>query len=589
MPETPTIRVQGVVCVLDGKPILRGVDAVLPAGKVTLLLGCNGSGKTMLLELLAGLRKPRSGHVYIGTESLWLGNKPNRNLLPVLGLAMQNPEDMLFGRTIREEFTYSLTPYRLPVARRGAVAERALARWLDGGIAGSGDDWLDRDPLALSGGQRRRLAMALTDAAEPDWLLLDEPTAGLDRPVLEQLRHRLAARRKAGKGTILVTHDPEELIHEADQVVLMREGRVIWSGTPEQLAARPQLFTQAGMALPDGLQLAEQLRAAGFSLPQGWPDANSLAESLAASRVVASGRAIETDTAEEPERPRDEWTTEQTDIACTAETDSTLAGTTATGHARTAAAPSTALIGSFDPRALWLSCLMVTAGIGMQTTWTGWLAGAIVSALCIRLSGLQARVWLRPAKALFLFALITSLAAGFQPAANIPFDTGLALATFQRFSKLVMMALLGFTLMAGISPMRLKLALERAMSPLAPFLPVGRLALAAALLLRFLPMLLAAWDRFARIAASRGKRPVKPGSVPLSLIAMTVVPFLLALIRLGDTLSAMLTVRGLGRADQSAPRKPAHDLAPVFARRDVWLCGSAALVLILFLIIEKTV
>lgn len=577
MLDDRTIRVEGVSAIVDGQFVLRDVHAEFPAGKVTLLLGSNGCGKTMLLELMAGLRKPAAGQVYVGTEALWPGNKPNRRLLCAIGLSMQQPEDMLFARTIREEFHYSLKPVRMPEQRRVRAAERALARWLHGA---TGDGWLDRDPLALSGGQRRRLAMALTDAAEPDWLLLDEPTAGLDRQVLAGFRRRLAERRQSGKGTVVVTHDPELLIHEADHVVLMREGRHVWSGTPDRLAARPELFAEAGMALPEELQLAERLRAAGFQLPGGWPEAEALAAALAAQTANEAAKAAvrELDAAGGA-------------VGQPTDADNRPAPTPDAGPAKPAAAVAARVppMAAFDPRALWFCCLALTAGIGMQTTWPGWLAGAAVSVLCIRLSGLPASAWLRPAKALVLFALITSLAAGFQPGEAVWFDTEAALATFRRFSKLVMMALLGFTLMAGISPMRLKLALERALSPFARFLPVRKLALASSLTLRFMPLLLASWDRFARIAASRGKRPVKPGSVPLSLIAMTVVPFLLALIRLGDTLSAMLIVRGVGRAEDHPARRPATGVSPAFTRRDFWLCGGTALVLALLLVIKKTV
>lgn len=245
----------------------------------------------------------------------------------------------------------------------------------------------------------------------------------------------------------------------------------------------------------------------------------------------------------------------------------------------------------------------------MQTSWAGWLAGAATSVLAVRFSGVPARAVLRPAKALLLFALITSLAAGWTPSGEAAFPVGgsfdvpAAVETFRRFSKLAMMAMIGFSLMAGISPWRLKRALEKGLSPVASRgVPVGRFVLASALLMRFLPLLFETWERFARIAASRGKRPVKPGTVPPSLVAMTVVPFLLALIRLGDSLAAMLAARGGGWSSAPLPpearqrrirktepgRTAAEDgmAEPAFTRRDALLVTGSAALLALFTFIK---
>lgn len=613
MADKDGIRVEGAVYSLGGKPVLNGVHAVFPAGTVTLLLGRNGCGKTMLLELVAGLRKPDRGAVFIDGQPLWQGRKPDRALLFRVGLAMQNPEEMLFARTVREEFAYALKPYRWPEERRRRAAHRAAGWWLAGKTGGDpekGADasgWFGRDPLALSGGQRRRLAMALTEVPDPDWLLLDEPTVGLDRAVLERLRMRLAERRTAGKGAIIVTHDPEELMDVADRIVLMRDGRVTWAGTPGQLAGEPGRFAEAGLEPPERLRTMEALRNAGIDWPDGWrngwPDAESLADALAARLASAAPVSAFPAAGEPAGRIR------ETDAGVERATAGSIGGDAAkdgpdpagrmvgrtvgpsAGRAVRHAAGQTdgaSPLAPFDPRALWLACLAVTAAIGMQSSWAGWLAGAVVSVMAIRFSRVSFRVIVKPAKALMLFTLVTSVAAGWQPASGVPFDTPLALDTFRRFSKLVMMALLGFSLMAGISPLRLKQALERGLAPLAKFgVPVGRFALASALLLRFLPLLLEAWDRFARIAASRGKRPLKPGSVPFALIAMTVVPFLLHLIRLGDALAAMLAVRGVGQADAAGGRR-LPGITPAFTRRDAVLLGAAALLFLSFLLMEKT-
>lgn len=649
------IRVEQAVCQIGGKTVLSGIDARFPAGTITLLAGPNGSGKTMLLELIAGLRKPDGGQVRVDGVPLWRGHKPDRRLLAGLGLVMQNPEQMLFARTVREEFAYSLKPCRWPPVRRAAAMERAVERWLEAGgrtaVEGAGGQespaagWLARDPLALSGGQRRRLAMAVTEAAEPDWLLLDEPSAGLDRLALRRLKRRLAERRAEGRGAVVAAHDVEDWIDLADAVVLMRDGRIVWSGAPDELAANPAWFAAAGLALPEPLRVAEHLRRSGFPVPSGWPDPVALAACAAAPAAdfAPDAKAPDTGTAAprhagRPMRPAETGAAEPAGHAAVEPAGETArkpaagpiaakkgsasdrpaaanGGASAAGTAggRTAAPrpERTPPLTSFDPRALWLAGLAVTAGIGMQTSWAGWLAGAATSVLAVRFSGVPARAVLRPAKALLLFALVTSLAAGWTPSGEAAFPAGgsfdvpAAVETFRRFSKLAMMAMIGFSLMAGISPWRLKRALEKGLSPVASRgVPVGRFALASALLMRFLPLLFETWERFARIAASRGKRPVKPGTVPPSLVAMTVVPFLLALIRLGDSLAAMLAARGGGWSSAPLPpearqrrirktepgRTAAEDgmAEPAFTRRDALLVAGSAALLALFVLIEKT-
>jgi energy-coupling factor transport system ATP-binding protein len=499
----------------------------------------------------------------------------------------------------------------------------------------------------LSGGRRRRLAVAATEVTEPDWLLLDEPSAGLDRSSLRRLLSTLAERRAAGRGAIVVTHDPEDWLSLADSVVLIRDGRAIWSGSPAELADHPEWWGKAGLELPEPLRTAEWLRRSGFRPPSGFPDPETLAEALASQAAGSmpdrSPPPVPDDSAARQSYAADgrDAFVAGADAACSRLADERTQpladGLVAAGMERGAdrtgppggITPSVPQAGSglrepgsgrlspftaFEPRALWLACLAVTAGIGIQTSWAGWLLGAVTSLLVIRCSGVPPRVFAKPAKALLLFALLTSLFAGWSPSSAAAFDAHSAVETFRRFSKLAMMALLGYSLMAGISPYRLKRSLEKGLHPLAGLgLPVGRFALSASLLLRFLPLLLESWDRFARIAASRGKRPVKPGSVPLPLVAMTVVPFLLALIRLGESLADMLALRGAGgRPERSgrlaAGQSPRHaespaiarrgapgrrhrrpgDPAPAFSRRDLLLIAGSVLLFALFLLTENT-
>src|SRR5690606_19992166 len=150
-------------------------------------------------------------------------------------------------------FEYNLRPYRMERGQRAAAIADALERHL-GHVDADAERIRSSDPFTLSGGQKRRLAMALVSCTEPQWLLLDEPTAGMDNEGIAAPRSWLTAPRSAGSGAIVTTHDPEKLWDIADHVVLMQGGRFVWSGPPEALQAQPDVFAAAGMAKPERLR-----------------------------------------------------------------------------------------------------------------------------------------------------------------------------------------------------------------------------------------------------------------------------------------------------------------------------------------------
>ncbi|MFX3634254.1 MAG: energy-coupling factor ABC transporter ATP-binding protein, partial [Candidatus Pristimantibacillus sp.] len=206
------------------KKILDQINVDFPEGKITLLLGCNGSGKSTLLETVAGLRIIAEGEIKQGELSLWDKGrrrpKLNQAMVMGMGIALQQSESQWFAETVRAEFHYSLKPYKLVEAERDRRIKYAMEQ------ADLPVEWLERDPWTLSGGQQRRLSLACLLACEPQWLLLDEPTAGLDADGIQRLCALLEAHRRAGRGAVVATHDLDALLPLADEVVVLADGRI---------------------------------------------------------------------------------------------------------------------------------------------------------------------------------------------------------------------------------------------------------------------------------------------------------------------------------------------------------------------------
>lgn len=282
-----------------GKAILQDVHATFRAGAITLIVGSNGAGKSTLLETIAGLRSAATGQILLGDTPLWLRNGKrsitNREVLLRFGLALQHSEASWFQPTVKDELLYSLKPYGIGREEAEQPVKQAIE------AVGLDTELLARDPWSLSGGQQRRLSLACLLAGEPEWLLLDEPTAGLDAEGIERLCAILAAHKAHGRGAIVVTHDLDALLPLADEIAAVEGGKVRAAASAAAWAAA------SGAAAPQALRALAELRATGFAAaeasPQAagggplWPQPRELAAELAAAlaRRAAGG---------EPPRPQ---------------------------------------------------------------------------------------------------------------------------------------------------------------------------------------------------------------------------------------------------------------------------------------------
>ena len=236
-------------------PAIRGVDLEVRAGERVALVGPNGSGKSTLLFALAGLLRPREGHVLVGDGVGGPVDDPARLPAPRLarsvGLVFQNPELGFVGRTVAEEVAAGLPALGLPARPHDPAVARALDAF---GLA----HLADVDPFRLSEGEERRLSVAASGIARPPVLLLDEPTFALDRRGAGAVLRLLDRLRGEGQAQVLATHDPR-LLPTCDRVVALHGGRTVFDGPPRDFLAdppyRPAEPWRLAAGLPDGRPL----------------------------------------------------------------------------------------------------------------------------------------------------------------------------------------------------------------------------------------------------------------------------------------------------------------------------------------------
>ena len=243
------------------KIALNNVSVSFKKGRITGLIGHTGSGKSTLVNLLNGLYKPNSGKVYLDGRDIWENPKEISKIRYRVGLVMQYPEYQLFDETVRSDIGFG--PRNLGLSA-DEVSERVLeaARF-----AGVGPELLDKSPFELSGGQKRRVAIAGIIAMRPDVLVLDEPAAGLDprgrREILGGLRNYV---NTLGTSVILVSHSMEDMAHYCDDVVVMNSAKVYKTGTVDEIFSEAESLTAVGLDVPVVSRVAMALKKRGIDL-----------------------------------------------------------------------------------------------------------------------------------------------------------------------------------------------------------------------------------------------------------------------------------------------------------------------------------
>ena len=241
---------------------LSHIDLKIEKGSMTGLIGHTGCGKSTLLRMLNGLTKPDSGKILLGGQDIWEDPKKIAAVRFRVGLVMQYPEYQLFDETVASDIAYGPRNMGLS-AEEIAVRVREAAAF-----AGLSDELLEKSPFELSGGQKRRAAIAGVMAMRPEILVLDEPAAGLDPMGREEIFTGLARYRAESGATVVgVSHSMEDMARYCDRLVVMNDGRIILRGTQSEVFGRADELRGIGLGVPDITRLCALLRAGGMPLP----------------------------------------------------------------------------------------------------------------------------------------------------------------------------------------------------------------------------------------------------------------------------------------------------------------------------------
>lgn len=238
----------------SGRQALRSVTMSLPSGSFTALMGATGSGKSTFIQVLVGLLTPTKGQVQMGDTVYTAEQELLPQTIGRIGLVFQFPESQLFEQTVEREIAFAARNLSLPETE---VEQRVTEAMKQVGLP---LELRHQSPFQLSGGEKRRVAIASLLTMEPEVLILDEPTAGLDPPGQKQLLRMLSRlHQEQGLTILLVTHQSEEAFLYADHLLVMHEQTVAWEGRPSDFLQQPELFASFGLELPPLAYLIDQL------------------------------------------------------------------------------------------------------------------------------------------------------------------------------------------------------------------------------------------------------------------------------------------------------------------------------------------
>lgn len=253
-------------CYEDGgerTQVLRNLSLEIGTNELIGLVGQTGSGKSTLLQLLNGLEKPSQGRVLLDGRNVAGQDFSRKELCSRVGLVFQYPEHQLFGATVVEDVQFG------PRNLGWELLDVELSSFQALKDVGIGEELLDVSPLALSGGQKRRVALAGVLAMKPEYLILDEPMAGLDpagRREIFQLLGKL--HRERSMSIVFVSHSMEDVAEYANRVIVMHQGKILLDGAPRQIFRFEKELEQIGLRVPQTTRFMHRLREGGFPLKE---------------------------------------------------------------------------------------------------------------------------------------------------------------------------------------------------------------------------------------------------------------------------------------------------------------------------------
>ncbi|MCM3766995.1 energy-coupling factor transporter ATPase [Neobacillus niacini] len=287
MPARPIIEIENLShTYMKGTPMehvaLKGTNLYVEEGECIAIIGHTGSGKSTLIQHFNGLMRPESGKVIIDGEDLSQKKVNLKTLRQKVGLVFQNPEDQIFEKIIGDDIAYGPFKLGLPLKE---VRERV--KWAMEVVGLDFEEMKDRQTFALSGGQKRKVALAGILALKPKILVLDEPTAGLDPKSRKELLGKIKVLNKEEKLTVVfVSHNMEEVAMLADRVYVMADGTDVLSGTPKEIFTDKEKLQRHQIGTPETVKILYRLSDLGYKVKT---DAFSIHEAAEEIMKVLAG------------------------------------------------------------------------------------------------------------------------------------------------------------------------------------------------------------------------------------------------------------------------------------------------------------
>ena len=262
----PILELRQLNCIYSqGTPFehqaLTDIDLSIYPGEYIGIMGHTGSGKSTLIQHLNGLLKPTSGQVLLHGRDIWESKASVREAKFHVGLVFQYPEYQLFEETVYQDIAFG--PKNMKLGQE--EIDRRVRQ--SAGFVGLSEELLQKSPFELSGVQKRRVAIAGVIAMEPEVLILDEPTAGLDPAGRDAILENIRAYHKANHSTIiLVSHSMEELARSVERIVVVNDGVIPYDGTPREVFSHSKELRQMGLGIPQVTQVFQRLKELGLPI-----------------------------------------------------------------------------------------------------------------------------------------------------------------------------------------------------------------------------------------------------------------------------------------------------------------------------------
>ena len=243
------------------KTAIEDISVTIPGGQFVGVLGHTGSGKSTFIQHLNALLQPSGGRILLDGEDINRDKKSRHDVKWKVGLVFQYPEYQLFEETVFADIAFG--PKNMGL-KKEEIDERVREA---AGFVGVEESLFEKSPLELSGGQKRRIAIAGVIAMRPEILILDEPTAGLDPAGCRQIMDNIQRyQRETGATVLIVSHNMDDAARLCARLLVFDHGKLVMDGTPEEIFSRPQELINIGLAVPQATALAMALRERGLKL-----------------------------------------------------------------------------------------------------------------------------------------------------------------------------------------------------------------------------------------------------------------------------------------------------------------------------------